>query len=188
MGRYTKKAIVETFLELLKKKSLDKITIKDIVESCQINRNTFYYYYADIYELLEEVFKEVAQEILLETKEDDTFYEGYVRAASIVLNYRQAVVHIYHSKSREILQDYLEKVTKGFVRRFIIQAAREYDISDNGIQYITDFYSYALVGNTLTWICDGIPPYREKILKKIAESFEVTVDEMIKDWIERGIE
>ena len=48
MSQFTKKAIVETFLELLKEHSLDKITVKDIVEKCGINRNTFYYYYQDI--------------------------------------------------------------------------------------------------------------------------------------------
>ena len=55
MPTFTKNAIRETFIELLKKKFIDKITVKDIVEECGINRNTFYYYYADIYELMEDV-------------------------------------------------------------------------------------------------------------------------------------
>lgn len=32
-------------LELLSTKQLDKITVKDICEICEINRNTFYYYF-----------------------------------------------------------------------------------------------------------------------------------------------
>ncbi|MBR6784802.1 MAG: TetR family transcriptional regulator, partial [Clostridia bacterium] len=50
----TKKLISSTFVELLSTKPFDRITIKDIVDACGINRNTFYYYYSDIYDLLEE--------------------------------------------------------------------------------------------------------------------------------------
>ena len=52
----TKKLISSTFVELLSAKPFDRITIKDIVDACGINRNTFYYYYSDIYDLLEEIF------------------------------------------------------------------------------------------------------------------------------------
>ena len=48
MPAFTKKAIADSFLKLLREKPLDKITIKDIVEDCGINRNTFYYHFEDI--------------------------------------------------------------------------------------------------------------------------------------------
>ena len=56
MATTTKELIYRTFLDLLRQKPFDKITVRDIVESANINRNTFYYYYSDIYELLEEIF------------------------------------------------------------------------------------------------------------------------------------
>lgn len=43
-----KQAIIDAFWELLEEKPLSKITVKDIVERCQINRNTFYYHFRDI--------------------------------------------------------------------------------------------------------------------------------------------
>ena len=42
MAQFTQKAIVESLIKLLNERPLDKITIKDIVEECGINRNTFY--------------------------------------------------------------------------------------------------------------------------------------------------
>ena len=44
MATFTRKAIMQTFLHILKNKPLDRITVKDICEQCEINRNTFYYY------------------------------------------------------------------------------------------------------------------------------------------------
>lgn len=55
MPSFTKKAIMESFLHLAAKKPLDKITVRDIVDDCGINRNTFYYYFQDIYAVLEEL-------------------------------------------------------------------------------------------------------------------------------------
>ena len=52
MAQFTKKAIVESFLKLLNQKPLDKITVREIVEDCEINRNTFYYHFEDIHALL----------------------------------------------------------------------------------------------------------------------------------------
>ena len=54
MPSFTKKAIMEAFLHLIEKKPLDKITVRDLVDECGVNRNTFYYYFQDIYAVLEE--------------------------------------------------------------------------------------------------------------------------------------
>ena len=49
----TKQAIIDSFLYLAGKKSPDKITVRDIVDDCGVNRNTFYYYFQDIYAVME---------------------------------------------------------------------------------------------------------------------------------------
>ncbi len=58
MSDLTKRAIKTSFLKLLNAKMLDKITVKDIVEDCGINRNTFYYHFEDVYALLQEIFED----------------------------------------------------------------------------------------------------------------------------------
>ena len=55
MSQLTKRAITESFMKLINQVPFDKITVKDIVEDCGVNRNTFYYHYSDIYALLDEI-------------------------------------------------------------------------------------------------------------------------------------
>ena len=62
MAVRTKQAIRQAFIELLNERPLDKISVKDIAERSTVNRNTFYYYYADIYALVEEIFQTEAGE------------------------------------------------------------------------------------------------------------------------------
>ena len=41
MANFTKKAIKDTFISLLKEKPFNQITVKDIVERCGENENTY---------------------------------------------------------------------------------------------------------------------------------------------------
>ena len=64
MASFTRKAIMEAFVVLLNEKPLNKITIKDIVEACGINRNTFYYHFQDVPDLIEAIVKEEIDAII----------------------------------------------------------------------------------------------------------------------------
>ena len=118
MSQFTKKAIVETFLELLKEHSLDKITVKDIVEKCGINRNTFYYYYQDIYDLIDDVFDIETKKVLEDEKQYESWYEELLRVALFVVENRPAILHIYDSKSRDVLEKYLFAICDKLIRNF----------------------------------------------------------------------
>lgn len=71
MATSTKESLGNALKKMLTIKPIDKITVKDLVEECGVNRQTFYYHFDDVYDLLEWVFEEDAnrtlpQEILYE--------------------------------------------------------------------------------------------------------------------------
>ena len=84
MSHLTEQAIQATFIRLLNERPLDKITVRDLADECGISRNTFYYHYHDIYELLEKMF-EGEKERMLQDMQDistirmniDNFDEAY---------------------------------------------------------------------------------------------------------------
>ena len=64
MAQFTKKAILDSFVELISERPFDKITVKDIVTRCGVSRNTFYYYFEDVNALVDELFQVETQNIL----------------------------------------------------------------------------------------------------------------------------
>mgnify|MGYP000503138422 CR=1 FL=1 len=92
MAKFTRKAIMNSLLELLKTKSIDKVTVKDICDDCEINRNTFYYNYKDIYDVLNSIFTQAIEENLRDVAEGGSFYEEYIKAASLLVQYRDVVI------------------------------------------------------------------------------------------------
>ena len=63
MSQITKNALAASLKKLLSKKELSKITITNITEECGVNRQTFYYHFKDIYDLLEWIFTNESIEI-----------------------------------------------------------------------------------------------------------------------------
>ena len=62
--RNTKKRLKESLMKLLKDKPASGITVKELCDLADINRGTFYYHYADIFDMLKKL-------------EEDFFYEFY---------------------------------------------------------------------------------------------------------------
>ncbi len=60
--RYTQMVLKQSFLKLLKEKSVNKITVKELCELSQINRATFYTHYSDCFALLESIENELIDE------------------------------------------------------------------------------------------------------------------------------
>lgn len=73
--RYTKQAIRSAFFSLLESRPIEKITVKQICESAQINRATFYRYYDNQYDLLSmienEMLDDIRETIQMKTDIDD---------------------------------------------------------------------------------------------------------------------
>lgn len=61
--RYTKMVIRSSFLELLCKLPIEKITVAEICRLAEINRATFYRYYENQYDLLSSLENEMFEEI-----------------------------------------------------------------------------------------------------------------------------
>jgi len=85
--QYTKMVLRDSLMELLQKKPISKITIKELCEKADINRTTFYNHYLDHYDLLKKIEDEalaLAKEIIndLQNKSDRSeilpFIEGTI--------------------------------------------------------------------------------------------------------------
>lgn len=60
--RRTKRLLRQGLTELLKEKSIKKITVRELSELVDINRGTFYLHYKDIYDLVDQIEQELFDE------------------------------------------------------------------------------------------------------------------------------
>ena len=114
MSELTKKALAVSLKKLLSKKELSKITISNITDECGVNRQTFYYHFKDIYDLLELIYKnEVIDEIY---NKDEEWQQRFLYIFKYVLK-----KNTYNSISREYLLRFIYMQTNKLLIDFIIE-------------------------------------------------------------------
>ena len=135
--RKTKQQLQEGFIHLRKSKSIKDITVKELCELTDLNRGTFYLHYKDIYDLLEDVVSTESKKVIEEDGNSKTFYDECVRAFDVMMKYKNALLHIYNSRSRSVIEKYLMAVTPNFIRRFVTLNSENIEINEKNIIFIS---------------------------------------------------
>lgn len=175
MTQFTKQALIDAFLEILETKALDKITVKDIVEKCNVNRNTFYYHFQDIYGLLEEIVTMEAEEITSIYPIYDSWQKGLEDTMIYILDNSTAILNIYHSVSKEQLEHFLYKITDKFLVDYVDKASEGFNATEEDKIFISKFYRYAIVGTILEWIEKGLIEDPKDITKQMVKILEGSI-------------
>ncbi len=156
MSQVTKRALEASLKHLLLQKPLNKITINDIAEDCGINRMTFYYHFKDIYDLIEWSCEEDASRALAGKKTYETWQQGLLQIFEAVLENKPFIMNVYHSVSREQVENYLYKLTYNLMEGVVEEQAQGMSVRAEDKTFIATVYKYVFVGLMLDWIKDNM--------------------------------
>ena len=170
--QYTKKIIREEFIKILNERPLNKITVKDIASACDINRNTFYYYYTDIYAILSEIFQTELQIVIDEYNDTLSWEESFIVATKFSLQNKTAIYHVYNSMQKEELEDYLFNVSGNIMSRYVEKVSDGISASSGDKKLIASFYQCALTEMVLRWIASGMKEDPDTIIRRIGRLFD----------------
>ena len=170
--QYTKKNIREEFIKILNERPLNKITVKDIASACKINRNTFYYYYTDVYALLSELFQTELQTVTDEYNDTFSWEESFIVATKFALENKIAINHVYNSIQREELEDYIYNVSGHVMNRYVEKVSDGISASSGDKKLIASFYQCALTEMVLRWIASGMKEDPDTIIRRIGWLFD----------------
>ncbi len=180
MSQLTKNAIKTSFIKLLNQTAFDKITVKDIVKDCGVNRNTFYYHYQDIYELLREILSEETEKAASCVHDYNTWQEAILEATAFVRQNKKAAYHLYNSISRRDMEKYLYYVTGEVMMDFVGKQEGAGQVCEEDRRLIADFYKCALVGLFLEWMDRGMKEDPEAFVERIAVLMEGSIRSILQ--------
>lgn len=156
MSALAKTALANSLKELLTKKTSNKITIINIVDNCGLNRQTFYYHFQDIYELLAYVFQCETQLVI----ENKLSYIKWETCLNDIFEYitdnRKFITNVYRSFGKEDIEQCLYQVQMHQLEAVISDFDKENKITQENRDFISSFISHAIVGMCLQWIQEGM--------------------------------
>ena len=154
MPNFTRRAIKESFLKLLNQRPLNQITVKDIVEDCGINRNSFYYHFSDLPALVEEIMAEQVSAMVKNHPTVDSVQEGSDAIVEFVMHNKRAIYHIYNSVSRDVFERHLMEVCRYVVTTYLDGMLEEVEEADRDA--ILRFHRCACFGSVIDWLNGGM--------------------------------
>ena len=163
----TKNAICDAAYKLTGKKSIDKITVKDIVEECQITRQTFYYHFQDLYAVIEWICcKELMEEVDVD---GDITFEEWLRKLMETMEADRA---FYKKLANEIEWKQMADRTKAIVAeqvdRFLSASGEMKGIRSEERAFMVDFFSTSIIYYLLDFITSNKNMTTEERSKQIA--------------------
>ena len=109
MSEITKKSLANALYQKMKVKPLDKITIKEIVDECGLNRQTFYYHFPDIFGLLEWMFQQDAEKLMKKYNNIDVWEQGFMELLCYIKKNKAVCMCTLHSLARDELERFVYK-------------------------------------------------------------------------------
>lgn len=180
MPNFTKRAIKESFWKLLNEQPLTQISVREIVEECGINRNSFYYHFQDIPSLIEEIVMDAANALIQQYPSITSIDEGVEAAFRFTLENKKAILHICNSVNRNIYEQYLMRICEYVVTTYF-DTVFEKDIDSKSNRDIMILFTKCeLFGLSIDWINTGMQDDAIEKLKHLLLLYNGLSSEMIK--------
>lgn len=158
------------------KRPLSKITVKDIVDLCGINRNTFCYHFEDIPAMIEAISKEEMDLLVQKHARVDSMEDWLMIAVDFVIKRRRAVLHLYNSNNRDLYERRLMNICQYVVETYFdsLLAGANYDKTDRDI--LVHSYRCWCFGLLMDWLNEGLREDIRSTLKRLCEFCDGTVE------------
>jgi len=166
-------------MKLLKEKPFEKITVKDIVEDCGLTRNAFYYYYEDIYDILDAVFdreiKNMAERYL---SEGVPWAELFVYSSRFLEENERLVRHLFKSLKRVHIEIYIDRAIRALFDSFTETSPFMKDVDPKDINLVRLFFQGAVKSIIEEWINNKDFVLSDEV-KRISEILGAEIETML---------
>jgi AcrR family transcriptional regulator len=166
--RRTRKAIRESFFELVKKDGFEHISVKDITDGAMVSRNTFYLHYTDKYDLLDKICDDMVHTLyfrigmqLRRVQQHQFSPESVATVISLGISAidddKEAYKVLFEGESSEVLTEKLSGVVMDCLNLFIDDIG---GIDDFSAQYIVS----GMIGIIKYYATNDVDDINEKCL------------------------
>ena len=142
----TKRKMAQALKELMAEKPLKRITIQDIVERSHMTRQSFYYHFQDIYEVLELICRyDLVDQIAY--REEESFSHWMERLMEIVETNKWFYRKMLQDMDWERMSDYLKPAVEAQIRRLVSGMLTEQETQSlsGGRELLVDFLTVSVI-------------------------------------------
>lgn len=141
-----KTVISNTFVSMVKQKGIDKITVKALIDACNISRQTFYYHFRDIMEVIEWSLEQATQNMLARSLEAKNPEEALGVLISSAVENRTLIIKILDSQKREQLEKLFVRAVRTYLQELIRNKPHKVSMDYADTEVALDFWAFGITG------------------------------------------
>lgn len=176
----TKQKIVTSLMHFMEKKSFEKITVKDILEDCDITRPTFYYHFEDKYDLLRWMFETEKEKLLKASENCMDWNDGMLLVLKYVQEHHKMCLCAYKSVGRDLLKKMFYDSINGIMMQLVETILTKIPAKQEHVEFICGFYTQAFTSCLVTWMLDSNPKSPEEMLELLDITMRGSVSAALK--------
>ena len=168
----TKRTLAKSLKKIMKKKSLSKITVSEIIADCGLNRKTFYYHFEDIYSLLKWIFENEA----IETTKHFNLIVDYKEAIFFVMDYIEENDYIINCACDSIGRDEMKRFFFADFNEIVVSLIESAEkevgktLNSGYKSFLCSFYVEALAGMLVDWIKNRRERNRQQVMEYLVKT------------------
>ena len=169
MSLATKKELAAALKKLMAAKPINKITVRELVAECGINRNSFYYHFDDIYALFKWMVEAEAVEIVKQYDLMMDYHEVIHFVLDYVENNQYLLTNAYNAIGQAGLKRFLYLDFISCLGTLIDQGAHRLGaaLDLDYRSFLCAFYAEAIAGTLLDYITHPQARSREKVVSYV---------------------
>lgn len=169
--RDTKELIMNSFKELVKTKSIDEVTVREISYNCGITPQTFYKYYSDKFNLVFCVYRERVDRIFNEYNDGEITWKEVI--SLYIEGFRENSKFIIDAFNKMRGQDsYIDRTTAYIVKNIksCLMKKKNIDKIPDEYDYVIGFYAGGITYAIRKWLERGMTITEDEFAGYIASS------------------
>lgn len=180
-SQLTKQALCDALKRLLLTKQFSHITISDITDEAGFNRQTFYYHFKDIYDLLSWGFDQEMSMLTpyISEKKQNTWHEALTRVIQYISQNKYLCTCIINGIGHEQLILSIHQSICAIIRQIITHESDLRPVPPEHLDFTVEFYAFAIGNCIYSWIKNGMRESPEKLLSHL--NFVLTVYQTNRD-------
>ena len=164
--------------ELLVHTPVDKITVKQIVDQCDVTRPTFYRHFKDKYDLINWYFDRILLESFQHMGEGKTAYEGLVNKFHYIEEEKLFFKAAFRNDDQNCLRDHDFQLILRFYENQI-QAKTKQPIPEN-LHFQLEMYCQGSVYMTTQWVLGDMKKRPEKMAENLVKAMPAELETLFK--------
>lgn len=170
VSEQTKLQLAAALKTLMAQKSMEKITIAELTSMCHIRRQSFYYHFEDIYDLLRWMIEKEAISLLKQQEGALLWKEGLLQLFRYLEDNRAVCLCALKSVGRSHIRRFFEADIYAIIHRTIEQLGENIGVKNNldsfvDVEMLTHFYVVALAGMMESWLLGEIDRTPEQLIQ-----------------------